>query len=356
MQSIKFLIQKFLIANFDPEAEKFIFKPSESSPHSSVEHLEVLSNVITIYHGTKSGDSNALQALFNHGLFQCDSTGRKTSAPFQFGHHHNPWHSAWHRNRATFEDTHHHIFKPDFVSLTPNDLRCILQQLHQYQKENQLCETDDNACVLPEDDIAKLLGRYQKHHQEILKITSNSLYAQLEQAYLQSVQAFLNAFAVTFVQHMVKPLLLDRGMDHKKVQAIGDVLTASINFVSNGSIVQSLAAVAAARVSETLFIRAGLTSTSARTIVGIINSVLAVISTPLNIADWLASSLGALAGIGLAYGNASMGKELAHHVIQTHFPKHRPEPSAVPVNPDEDLAEVVSPPSGAGATGLHQRG
>ena len=350
MQIIKYLIQKFLIANFDPEAEKFVFAPSEPSSTNS---FEVLSNVVTVYHGSKASDSSTLQALFNQGLFQCDGAGRKTLAPFQFGHHNNPWHSAWHRNQESFEDTHHHIFKQDFANLAPNDLRCILQQIHLYQKENKLCETGDDACVLSENDAAKLLGRYKKHHQEVIQAASDSLYTQFEQAYIQGIQAFLNAFAVTFIQHLVKPLLLDQGMDNQRVQLISSTLIAGINFVSNRSAMQSLAAIAAASISEKIFTSAGLPAGSARTVAGILNTVLATVSKPLNIADWLACSLGALTGTGLAYKSASMGGKLAHHVIQTHFSKLRIEPRAD--NSADDHARVVQQANPTGGGGLRRR-
>ncbi len=314
MKAIEMLIRYWAIKNYKPSNETFSIRLTKSC----FERIEVFNNALTFYHGKENEDSSTIQTFFNDAhLHECN----KQKIPLYFGHRNNQWHSVWHSNKKSFDDTHHRVFKQNFSDISSEDLQCILLQIRAYQKQNQLC-SNKKPCLLSKNDFNHLVSRYNKHHQKMLNQVTQSIYEHVRQIYRQSMTAFINAFVNTFIQRYIKPMLLNRCWDKHLVEATCGSLQLGLNCLTGKSIANAMIATFASKASEYLLKKVGMNATVASNMAIFLNSILNNITEPEKLLKWLANSLGVVEGMGIAY---LFGERLAHTFIRT-LPKLKVEP------------------------------
>lgn len=306
---------------FNPERNR----PNESlldapSTSKGVRKVYIHHNALTIFSGKKEYEDHFFGSISN--IDHCFTKG------FRFVHRDDNDHDAAHQSAADFNEQHTHILRNQFGPhplLTPDNLKCILEDIKVYERENGFCKDGKTTCILSDADQKKIEEnfaeyiRVKKSKMPNIEIAADAICEELESRCRFGAKTFAHIFLTTLLDKYIKPYLIDKYNDPKKVLWMIEIIKTGITF----SLVKSLSNAALSFVISN-GLRAALTARQfdpeyIDIIVNRVSAVLAFTENPLSLVD-----------IGINDTAAEAGQNAAYAVIRS-LPKLRVEPEAAAV-------------------------
>lgn len=292
-----------------------------------------------------------------------------------YGHRDDKRHDTWHEGSHDFEVGHMHISKPKKAMITPKEFKCILNNIARSQKGMEWaikrnytysnvdeCPDLRNPILLTQKDYDKLNKKYANYYYSVnpaekpirktpeepkcnaedvpLAEADSAGYKFFNEQQKQMVKAAIDAFAQVLISHLIKPYLIDKGYDYKKINWACSFLNTAFKVAISKSLIASGLAVIAQTILKPALLTIGIDTTSAENLASKIASVIAVTTNPL-------LTLGNIFG---NYCGAELGQNLGLALVRS-FGKFKVEPQYLEVK-DEG---VVNPLPNLNSEGLRRR-
>lgn len=297
--------------------ENLLTAPTTSD---GVRKAYIRNNALTIFSGKNEYEDLFFGSIDN--IDHCFTNG------FRFVRQYDSDHDAAHQSAADFTEQHTHILRNEFAPhplLTPGNLKCILEDIKEFEKMNGFCQDNKTACILSYADQKKIEEsfaeyiRVKKLKMPNIEKAADAICEELESRLRFGAKTFAHIFLTTLLDKYIKPYLIDKYNDPQKALWIVEIIKTGITF----SLVTSLSSAALSFVISN-GLRTALTARQfdpeyIDIIVNRVSAVLAFTENPLSLVD-----------IGINDTAAEIGQKTAYAVIRS-LPKLRVEPEAAAV-------------------------
>jgi len=350
---------------FPRTLDSFLASTTESQPFSRFSTFDALTT--TLSSGVKRLylKNNALSIFMNEGFLGDKSMdgvrAHECVNDFRFGYRHDANHSQWHRSKKDFELMHTHIIKNNAEIVSPDELKCMLDNIMRFDKGfksqmksyNQTISYTYDECVLVDsskqmltkEDHEYLLQKYsdfyygKKQTPEQQETIATEIDAKLNEVnntvslrIEESAKAVALSFFNTLLHNYLKPYLINKpNSDYKKITWACEILNTAFNLALSHSPLQAGYAFILRNTIKLASLKIGIDTSTAESLANQLSTLVAITQDPLQLVQ-----------LGMNASFANLGQSIAYGLIR-NLPKLRSEPAIeaeVPTVKDKIPQEV----------------
>lgn len=310
-----------------------------SGTNQSVKKVYVHNKALTIFIEENEIADAAYDVIVNTD--HCYENG------FRFVYQDEADHASAHQSPADYQQGHTHILKNQKAPhqlLSPKNLKCVLNDLKEFEKYHGLCKDGKTECAITDIDIQKIETnfaeyiRVSKLKKPDINAAADAICAELESRLKFGAKTFTHIFLMTFLDKYIKPYLIDKFNDPQKANMAVDIIRTGITFALVESLFRAALSVTISTGLKVALTAYGMDREQVNIIVNRIASVLAFTENPLSLVD-----------IGITDTAAEIGQKAAYAAIHS-LPKLRIEPEI-----EEGPGHIGNIPNAPVVSGLRRR-
>jgi hypothetical protein len=276
---------------------------------------------------------NALTFFAKDGELQREAINFKTAlacfANAEFGRREDSRHSAWHHDEHDYESKHMHLTKTNYKVITPEEVRCLLQQIRKIENAKGLCIDDKMNCLVSREDRKQIIETYREvysswdeHQVKVQEIIESSLVYYC----VKGAKSFAHAFLLTLLNGYIKPLLINQGLNPRRAELATQIAESLSTFALTSSLTTMAFSMLIHDVVKPILVNAGVSEDITIAMLTHVKTTLMFVDNPLSLIE-----------LGMNTKVTVLGQKAAYQVI-CQLPKLREEPEVVVFNEEEAAA------------------